>query len=87
MEANRYGNYPCPCCGYYTLDAPPAGSFDLCAVCYWEDDGVQLRDPTYTGGANKLSLEQARLHFAQHGSCEPGLQSYVRPPLPDEYPD
>ena len=38
-------------------------------------------------GANKLSLEQARIHFAQHGTCEPGLQQYVRSPLPDELPD
>jgi hypothetical protein len=87
MKANRYGSYPCPCCGFYTLDAPPAGSFDICPVCYWEDDSVQLHDPTYAGGANRLSLEQARLHFAQHGTCDPGLQRYVRSPLPDELPD
>jgi hypothetical protein len=87
MKANHYGNYPCPCCGYYTFGAPLDSSFDICPVCYWEDDGVQLRDPTYAGGANKLSLAQAQLHFAQHGTCEPGLQRYVRLPLPDELPD
>ncbi|RTQ51386.1 hydrolase [Hymenobacter gummosus] len=87
MKANRHGNYPCPCCSYYTFDAPPDNSFDICPVCYWEDDGVQLREPTYAGGANKLSLEQARLHYAQYGACEPGMQRYVRAPLPDELPD
>lgn len=87
MTPNRYGNYPCPCCGFYTLGTPPDNTFDICPVCFWEDDGVQLGDPTYAGGANMLSLEQARQYFAQHGSCEPGMQSHVRQPLADELPD
>ncbi|NIP43329.1 MAG: hypothetical protein GWN61_14025, partial [candidate division Zixibacteria bacterium] len=33
--------YTCPCCGYRTLDDPP-GSYDICGICFWEDDTVQL---------------------------------------------
>ncbi|MFC6222181.1 CPCC family cysteine-rich protein [Hymenobacter artigasi] len=87
MKANRFGNYPCPCCGFYTLAVPPDGSFDICPVCFWEDDYVQLNDPTYTGGANKLSLEHSRIQFAQYGACEHRFKQLVRPPLPDELPD
>jgi hypothetical protein len=51
--------YPCPCCGFVTL-GEPAGSFAICAICGWEDDLVQLRDPNRTGGANARSLRQAQ---------------------------
>jgi hypothetical protein len=47
--------YPCPACGFEVFDEPP-GSYDICPVCGWEDDGVQLRFPAMAGGANKDSL-------------------------------
>lgn len=28
--------YQCLCCGYKTLDS--RGEFDICPVCFWEDD-------------------------------------------------
>ncbi|WP_328859368.1 CPCC family cysteine-rich protein [Streptomyces sp. NBC_00306] len=31
------GLYWCPCCGYVTL--AERGSHEICAVCFWEDDG------------------------------------------------
>lgn len=36
------------------------GSYAICVLCDWEDDGVQLANPTSEGGANKRSLAQAR---------------------------
>ena len=47
--------FPCPACGYKVFDEP-AGSYDICGVCGWEDDPVQLRYPCTSGGANKQSL-------------------------------
>ena len=47
--------YPCPCCGFLMFDEPP-GSFDICTVCHWEDDPVQLSHPLLAGGANHESL-------------------------------
>ena len=55
----------CPCCGYLTLSDWNAGSWEICPVCDWEDDEVQYRDPTYEGGANRESLEQARARYKQ----------------------
>ena len=61
------GPFPCPCCGYFTLSEKPPGTFDICEVCFWEDDNVQFGDPNYEGGANKESLNQARENFAKIG--------------------
>jgi hypothetical protein len=30
------------------------GSYEICSVCFWEDDGVQFRWPTIAGGAKGL---------------------------------
>lgn len=49
----------CPACGFQVL-AEGYGSNELCAVCGWEDDGVQLANPTSSGGANRQSLAQAQ---------------------------
>lgn len=48
-------SHPCPACGFLTFAQPP-GSFDICAVCGWEDDAVQLANPCTGGGANMESL-------------------------------
>lgn len=52
-------NFKCPCCDYQTLTE--TGSYEICDVCGWEDDPVQSSDPTFVGGANQLSLDQARV--------------------------
>lgn len=62
------------------------GSYELCPVCYWEDDGVQFSDPDYEGGANAESLNQARANFRKLGASSPSAASHVRPPLPEERP-
>ena len=33
--------YTCPCCGYKTLDEEPPNTYDICEICFWEDDGFQ----------------------------------------------
>jgi cysteine-rich CPCC protein len=53
------GPFPCPACGFLTFDEPP-GSYSICEVCNWEDDGVQLRHPALRGGANSESLIEAQ---------------------------
>ncbi|MFQ6346031.1 CPCC family cysteine-rich protein [Pseudomonas sp. R11F] len=50
---------PCPCCGFLTFRGA-YGSYNVCALCDWEDDGVQLANPTSDGGANSLSLADAQ---------------------------
>ena len=51
----------CVCCGENTL---PAGSaYEICPVCGWQDDDIQNDDPSLEGGANKMSLNQAKDAF------------------------
>lgn len=78
------GPYACPCCRYLTLDE--RGGFDICQVCFWEDDGQDDPDADVVlGGPNGgLSLTEARANFKAMGACEARLLSCVRPPAPDE---
>lgn len=76
--------YPCPCCGFRTLQEPPPGTFAVCPVCWWEDDDVQARLPDFAGGANAVSLRQARANFEAFGAADEKFLERVRRPLPDE---
>jgi hypothetical protein len=75
----------CPCCGYRTLSE--LGGFDLCAVCYWEDDGQTDADADEVrGGPNGvLSLTQGRANYHDFGACDRRFLENVRPPMPDEF--
>lgn len=72
--------YACPCCGYETLDDEPPGTYDICEICYWEDDGVQYTDPDFVGGANKVSLREGQSNFIRVGACEERCIEFVRKP-------
>ena len=79
--------YTCPCCGYMTLEEPPPGTFDICPVCWWEDDAAQFEDPEFAGGANLPSLRQAQANFRQFGASEECFKVLVRRPEADEVKD
>jgi hypothetical protein len=59
IEVVERAEFPCPACGFLTMSEPP-GSYNICEVCGWEDDHVQLADPRYRGGANHESLVEAQ---------------------------
>ncbi|OYU25970.1 MAG: hypothetical protein CFE41_18730 [Burkholderiales bacterium PBB2] len=50
---------PCPYCGVLTREGE-YGSYEICPVCDWEDDPVQLANPATAGGANSDSLAEAQ---------------------------
>jgi hypothetical protein len=75
--------FPCSCCGYLTMVRKPGGTFDLCPVCFWEDDPIQIEDHDCEGGANIVSLRQAQ-HFREFGASERQFVDKVRPPHRDE---
>jgi len=78
--------FPCPCCGFLTIGEPPPGTFEICIVCGWEDDNVQFYYPDNRGGANHISLNEARANYAKFGAAKKESLLRVRPPLPDEIP-
>ena len=75
--------YPCACCGWRTRSEEEFGSYELCPVCFWEDDSVQTINPNFEGGANVPSLIQARANYEQYGASDPGSVPNVRPPNPN----
>jgi hypothetical protein len=80
----RNGRWSCPCCGCFTLEEEPPGTFAICEVCWWEDDHAQYRNPELTGGANVPCLRQARAEYLFRGAADPDVRHRVRPPRADE---
>ena len=76
--------YKRPCCGYYTFHEKPGGNYDICPVWFWEDDPIQLNDPTYEGEANRVSLLRAQPNFLEFGACEREMIPHTRKPNFDE---
>jgi hypothetical protein len=79
--------YPCYCCGYLTRSREISGTYEICPICNWEDDDVQADDPQYDGGANSVSLDEARRNFKMFGAKSLASRSKVRDPIPDEIPE
>jgi hypothetical protein len=67
----------CPCCGYITLDSD--GNYDICGVCFWEDDPFQ-RIEVYSRGSNRISIIEAQKNYLRYGACEKKFIGNVRKP-------
>lgn len=51
----------CPVCGYLTLNE--RDSFDICAICFWEDDGLDDFEENNDSGPNHMTLKEGREIF------------------------
>ena len=65
--------FACPCCNYLTL--PVLGMYEICEVCFWEDDGIQ--DPDGYSMPNHLFLVQGHDNFLKLGACDERAVSLV----------
>lgn len=52
---NETNKCRCPVCGKSQV-----GEYDICTVCGWENDPNQSWNPNLSGGANEMSLKQAK---------------------------
>jgi hypothetical protein len=77
----------CPCCFCKTLSERDI--YEICPVCFWEDDGQDEHDADLVkGGPNKaLSLNEARANYKHFGASSEDRITYVRPPSTEEQPD
>ena len=59
----------CDCCDYFTI---PAGlDYEICPVCFWEQDAFGVSDPSQPSAANNgLSLLEGRENFKEFGACD-----------------
>lgn len=78
--------YTCPCCSYLTLKE--RGGFNICPVCFWEDDGQDDQDADVVrGGPNgSKSLSSARKNYLDFKACDRRFISNVREPMEEEFP-
>ena len=56
----------CPCCGYRTLDKKC--DWDICNVCFWEDDCTTDLDKV--SGPNHITLREGKENFLKIGACD-----------------
>ena len=67
----------CPCCDYFTLGE--RGSYEICRVCFWEDDGLDIDDLDRPSGPNHMTLREGRENFIRLGACEQRMLPHVLP--------
>jgi hypothetical protein len=68
----------CLCCGYKTIEGYetnfgftiPPNTYDICEICYWQDDPVDYAHPDEPWGPNRVSLKQAQRNFLALGAVE-----------------
>lgn len=77
LESNHFA---CPCCGYLMFSEGTHDTYEICRICFWEDDPVQYGKPDFEGGANRPSLRQAQANFAEFGACEREAMRHARAP-------
>ena len=63
----------CPICGYYTFEDGLGLTYDICPVCFLEDDVIDYDDPYADTGANCVSLQEARENYLKIEAIHPSI--------------
>jgi hypothetical protein len=84
MDEHAPSGQMCPCCGFRTLSERRA--WEICAICFWEDDsqGDADADEVWGGPNGDLSLTAARENYKRFGASDPRHLAHVRPPTDEE---
>ena len=61
-----------PCCGHIVFDNGPR-SYEICPVCFWQDDIVQVLRPNLGGGENRPSSIDSQKNVSRLGAVEERL--------------
>lgn len=65
----------CPCCDFFSLQGD---DYEICKICYWENDGLNLNELDIESGANQnITLREARENFSKFGACHKGARKFV----------
>ncbi len=78
------GKYKCPCCGYFTFEEKSGRTYEICPVCFWEDDLRDYDDTEKYSESNRLTIGEARDNYEKFGACREADIPYVRAPERDE---
>ena len=74
----------CTCCNCFTMEHNEAVYHDICPVCFWENDPIQNDNEIYVGGANDISLSEAKANYQKFGAVKQEYIKSVRSPYLDE---
>ncbi|WP_243472115.1 CPCC family cysteine-rich protein [Winogradskyella sp. MH6] len=77
MELHMESELQCPCCDYYTLSE--RGVYDICPICFWEDDAIDITELDKHSGPNHITLREGRLNFEKYGACDSTMVKNVIP--------
>jgi hypothetical protein len=72
----------CRCCGYLAIRE--RGQYEVCPVCFWEDDGSQ--DTDRASGPNHMTLGEAKANFASIGACSKDALQHIAQDIREMYP-
>ena len=64
--------YPCVICNFRTLNTK--GEYEICRVCFWEDDGSSVDDYS---NVNSLNVVDAKNNFINFGAVSKESKKYV----------
>ena len=66
----------CDCCDFFTI---PAGEdYEICPICFWEQDAFGITEPDEPSGANHgLTLRKGRKNFIALGACHKRFKTHV----------
>jgi len=66
----------CDCCDYFCI--PDDSEWEVCPVCYWQQDAFGTSAPDEESCANHgLSLREGRQNFLLYGACLPEFVTRV----------
>lgn len=76
IEVNIIGDVEdldaCPCCNYKTLSV--RGQYDICRVCFWEDDSIKKELSRYSS-VNRMTLKKGKDNFNKIGAIS---EKYIK---------
>jgi len=76
----------CRCCGYLTFEgSPQENAYDICPVCFWENDGCKS-DEDYSE-PNHMTLGEAKQNYVKFGACDQQSAENTRSPMYFEVPE
>jgi hypothetical protein len=78
----HHEEYPCPVCGYFTIETPQ--DWDICPICFWEDDVLPDRADASSPANRGMSIAEAQANYILHGAVDLSRKRHVRPPGPDD---
>lgn len=64
---------PCSCCNYKTISEK--GNYQICPICFWEDDGGN--DKFKYSSVNHMTLEEAKVNFQEKGAISEKFLKFV----------